>query len=189
MVLHSLNFHTNRRTFEPQCVSAHFARRVFSGTRLELTTLRSRVGYLDHLATSATWTHSEDIGSEYVICEREGNTTVLFGVLQRILFCTLRGGAATLLSTNYIPARGWSGIFLMVIGCRGDIRRQDPAIFRGVRVHSDEAHFWLNGYGNKQNCRIWSEDNPQVYVETPLHPEKLTVWCALWAGGILLQKR
>ncbi|GFW33789.1 hypothetical protein TNCV_4052381 [Trichonephila clavipes] len=54
---------------------------------------------------------------------------------------------------------------------------------------NDEAHFWLNGYVNKQNCRIWSEANPQVYVETPLHPEKLTVWCTLWAGGILLQKR
>ncbi|GFS95813.1 hypothetical protein TNCV_2258951 [Trichonephila clavipes] len=51
---------------------------------------------------------------------------------------------------------------------------------------SDEAHFWLNGY--KQNCRMWSEANPQVYVETPLHPEKLTAWSALWAGGILLQK-
>ncbi|GFX11273.1 putative transposable element [Trichonephila clavipes] len=35
------------------------------------------------------------------------------------------------------------------------------------------------------NCRIWSEANPQVYVETPLHPEKPTVWCALWAGGII----
>ncbi|GFT45894.1 DUF4817 domain-containing protein [Trichonephila clavipes] len=46
-------------------------------------------------------------------------------------------------------------------------------------MFSDEAHFWLNGYVNKQNCRIWSEANPQVYVETPLHPEKLTVWCAL----------
>ncbi|GFU01998.1 hypothetical protein TNCV_1524751 [Trichonephila clavipes] len=45
-------------------------------------------------------------------------------------------------------------------------------------LFSDEAHFWLNG-----------EANPQVYVETPLHPEKLTVGCALWAGGILLQKR
>ncbi|GFU89129.1 hypothetical protein TNCV_2895771 [Trichonephila clavipes] len=56
-------------------------------------------------------------------------------------------------------------------------------------LFSYEAHFWLNGYVNKQNCRIWSEANPQVYVETPLHPEKLTVWCALWAGGILLQKR
>ncbi|GFU34592.1 putative DD41D transposase [Trichonephila clavipes] len=57
-------------------------------------------------------------------------------------------------------------------------------------LFSDEAHFGLNGYVNKQNCRIWSETNPQVYVETPLHPEKLTggLW-ALWAGGILLQKR
>ncbi|GFU98025.1 histone-lysine N-methyltransferase SETMAR [Trichonephila clavipes] len=41
-------------------------------------------------------------------------------------------------------------------------------------LFSDEAHFWLNGYVNKQNCRIWSEANPQVYVKTPLHPEKLT---------------
>ncbi|GFX69115.1 hypothetical protein TNCV_4946141 [Trichonephila clavipes] len=56
-------------------------------------------------------------------------------------------------------------------------------------LFGDEAHFWVNGYVNKQNCRIWSEANPQVYVETPLHPEKLTVWCALWAGGPLLQKR
>ncbi|GFV39914.1 receptor-type tyrosine-protein phosphatase delta [Trichonephila clavipes] len=61
--------------------------------------------------------------------------------------------------------------------------------FRKRILFSDEAHFWLNGYVNKQNGRIWSEANPHVYVETPLHLEKLTVWCALWAGGILLQKR
>ncbi|GFW25462.1 uncharacterized protein TNCV_3721901 [Trichonephila clavipes] len=52
-------------------------------------------------------------------------------------------------------------------------------------LFSDEAHFWLNGYVNKQNCRIWSEASPQVYIETPLHPEKLTIWSALWAGGII----
>ncbi|GFU79308.1 DUF4817 domain-containing protein [Trichonephila clavipes] len=52
-------------------------------------------------------------------------------------------------------------------------------------LFSDEAHFWLNGYVNKQNCRIWSEANLQVYVKTPLHPETLTVWCTLWAGGII----
>ncbi|GFS94913.1 DDE_3 domain-containing protein [Trichonephila clavipes] len=69
-----------------------------------------------------------------------------------------------------------------------DIRRIDWPV-RSPGPYGDEAHFWLNGYVNKQNCRIWSEANPQVYVETPLHPEKLTVWCALWAGGILLQKR
>ncbi|GFX86787.1 hypothetical protein TNCV_1409841 [Trichonephila clavipes] len=27
-------------------------------------------------------------------------------------------------------------------------------------LFSEEAHFWLNGYVNKQNCRIWSEANP-----------------------------
>ncbi|GFW44026.1 uncharacterized protein TNCV_997911 [Trichonephila clavipes] len=39
-------------------------------------------------------------------------------------------------------------------------------------LFSDEAHFWLNGYVNKQNCRIWSEANPQVYVETPFTSRK-----------------
>ncbi|GFX73223.1 hypothetical protein TNCV_1245461 [Trichonephila clavipes] len=72
-----------------------------------------------------------------------------------------------------------------------DVTSPFPRICRRLTdsAGSDEAHFWLNGYVNKQKCRIWSEANPQVYVETPLHPEKLTVWCALWAGGILLQKR
>ncbi|GFV29211.1 hypothetical protein TNCV_4602431 [Trichonephila clavipes] len=75
------------------------------------------------------------------------------------------------------------------------LKKYGPMIPPAHKAHqkrimfSDEAHFWLNGYVNKQNCRIWSDANPQVYVETPLPPEKLTVWCALWAGGILLQKR
>ncbi|GFX58982.1 putative transposable element [Trichonephila clavipes] len=63
-----------------------------------------------------------------------------------------------------------------------------PSLFvkNGLTILAvDEAHFWLNGYVNKQNFRIWSEGNPQVYVETPLHAEKLTVRCALWAGGII----
>ncbi|GFU03585.1 putative LOC100569746 [Trichonephila clavipes] len=34
-------------------------------------------------------------------------------------------------------------------------------------LFSDEAHFWLNGYFNKQNCCIWSEANPQVPVNWP----------------------
>ncbi|GFT26863.1 hypothetical protein TNCV_3710261 [Trichonephila clavipes] len=81
--------------------------------------------------------------------------------------------------------RRWMG------GEKVDIRgaRESERKIEVLRGPFDEAHFWLNGYVNKQNCRIWSEANPQVYVETPLHPEKLTVWCALWAGGILLQKR
>ncbi|GFT58911.1 putative DD41D transposase [Trichonephila clavipes] len=53
-------------------------------------------------------------------------------------------------------------------------------------LFSDKAHFWLNGQTKLPHL---SEANSQVYVETPLYPEKLTVWCALLAGGILLQKR
>ncbi|GFV62566.1 transposable element Tc3 transposase [Trichonephila clavipes] len=76
-------------------------------------------------------------------------------------------------------------------GCSFDEDKNDDfcvvykEYFYANKGPNDEAHFWLNGYVNKQNCRIWSEANPQVYVETPLHPEKLTVWCALWAGGII----
>ncbi|GFX93005.1 uncharacterized protein TNCV_139491 [Trichonephila clavipes] len=37
-----------------------------------------------------------------------------------------------------------------------------------------------------KTAAIWSEAILQVYVETPLHPEKLTVWCVLCAGGIIV---
>ncbi|GFT37169.1 uncharacterized protein TNCV_1126381 [Trichonephila clavipes] len=59
---------------------------------------------------------------------------------------------------------------------------------RCIVMESDyfEGHALLVEWLRQQkNRRIWSEANPQVYVETPLHPEKLTVWCALWAGGII----
>ena len=45
---------------------------------------------------------------------------------------------------------------------------------------SDEAHFTLGGYVNKQNCRIWGSKDPQVNAERPLHSEKDIVWCALY---------
>ncbi|GFV86110.1 hypothetical protein TNCV_671071 [Trichonephila clavipes] len=39
-------------------------------------------------------------------------------------------------------------------------------------LFSDEASFWLNGYVNKQNCRIWSEANPQGYVKSLVYADK-----------------
>ncbi|GFX39624.1 hypothetical protein TNCV_2103681 [Trichonephila clavipes] len=44
-------------------------------------------------------------------------------------------------------------------------------------LFSDEAHFWLNGDVNKQNCRIWSEANPHVlflwrYVKSSVYADK-----------------
>ena len=31
----------------------------------------------------------------------------------------------------------------------------------------------------KKNCHIWGSEDPQVIEKKPLHPEKVTVWCAL----------
>ena len=46
-------------------------------------------------------------------------------------------------------------------------------------IFSDGAHFHLSGFVNKQNCRIWANDNPRVIVEKPMHPQRVTVWCGL----------
>ena len=35
-------------------------------------------------------------------------------------------------------------------------------------ISSDEAHFGLGGYVNKQNCRIWGTENPHAYIEKPI---------------------
>ncbi|GFV17915.1 hypothetical protein TNCV_4030461 [Trichonephila clavipes] len=55
-------------------------------------------------------------------------------------------------------------------------------------LFSDEAHFWLNGYVNKSKLPHLGETNPTSVCRNTFTSEKLTVWCALWAGGILLQK-
>jgi hypothetical protein len=50
---------------------------------------------------------------------------------------------------------------------------------------SDEAHFHLNGHVNRQNCRYWSDTNPDLKHQKPLHSPKVTVWAALSASGII----
>ena len=48
-----------------------------------------------------------------------------------------------------------------------------------------ELHFALGRYVNKQNCRIWSSEDPQVIDERSLHTEKVTVRCALWSAVVI----
>ena len=52
-------------------------------------------------------------------------------------------------------------------------------------IFSDEAHFDLGGYVNKQNCCIWGTENPHAYVEKPTHPKRVTVWYGFWSRGII----
>ena len=38
---------------------------------------------------------------------------------------------------------------------------------------------------NKQNCRILGPENAQIIEERPLHPEIVSVLCALWSEGVI----
>ena len=55
----------------------------------------------------------------------------------------------------------------------------------GKILFSDEAHFQMEGYVNKQNCRIWGSENPHYSIIKPLHPKRLTVWCGISSEMII----
>jgi hypothetical protein len=50
---------------------------------------------------------------------------------------------------------------------------------------TNEAHFLLSGYVNKQNYRHWAAENPQKLPQRPLQSDKLTVWCGISSFGVL----
>lgn len=50
---------------------------------------------------------------------------------------------------------------------------------------SDEAHFHLSGYVNKQNWRHWGTENPYISIVTQAYPQRLTVWCAMNSSTII----
>ena len=54
-----------------------------------------------------------------------------------------------------------------------------------IVLMSDEAHFHLSGYVNKQNYRYWAPENPQELNQRPLHSERVSVWCGIASFGIL----
>ena len=59
------------------------------------------------------------------------------------------------------------------------------AILAKKIIFSDEAHFDLGSYVNKQNCRIRGAENPHAYIEKPMHPKRVTVWCGFWSRGTI----
>ena len=56
--------------------------------------------------------------------------------------------------------------------CQDCNRLTENADFGEKIFFSDEAHFDLGGYVNKQNCRIQAH----AYIEKPTHPKRLSVW-------------
>ena len=52
-------------------------------------------------------------------------------------------------------------------------------------IFSDEAHFDLGGYVNKQNCRIWDTKNPHACIEKLTYPKRVTVQGGFWSRGII----
>ena len=45
---------------------------------------------------------------------------------------------------------------------------EDPQMLNNI-IFSDEAHFSLHGHTNTWNSRYWNLDNPNFFVEMPLH--------------------
>lgn len=58
-----------------------------------------------------------------------------------------------------------------------DFSEQRPIDFVKKIIISEEAHFYLSGYGNKQNCRIWRNENPRASMGKQMHSQRVTVWC------------
>ena len=50
---------------------------------------------------------------------------------------------------------------------------------------TDEAHFHLSGYVNKQNFRYWAHENPQQLHQRPLRSKRLNVWCGIASFRVL----
>jgi hypothetical protein len=48
-----------------------------------------------------------------------------------------------------------------------------------ILLKSDEAHYHVSGYMNKQNCRCWTPNIPHELHQHPLHNATVSVWCAV----------
>lgn len=64
-------------------------------------------------------------------------------------------------------------------------RIDDGDMHVGSIWFTDEAYFYLDGFVNKQNWRIWGTENPHVAVPSSLHPQKVLVWAAISSKGII----
>jgi hypothetical protein len=57
----------------------------------------------------------------------------------------------------------------------------DPTLY----FMSDETWFHLSGNVNAQNTRYWLAENPHILHQSPLHDQKIRVWCAVSGSRII----
>ena len=61
---------------------------------------------------------------------------------------------------------------------------EDPQMLNNI-IFSDEAHFSLSGNTNTWNSRYWDLDNPDFFIEMPLHSPRVSAWAGIWSHGII----
>ena len=57
-----------------------------------------------------------------------------------------------------------------------------PNNARSLLICCDEAYFYLTRQVNVQNDRLWLYSKPTDKIGTPLHDQKVLVWCAISRG-------
>jgi hypothetical protein len=66
----------------------------------------------------------------------------------------------------------------------GDHLQQNPHTVEHIWF-SDEAYFHLTGDINRQYVRFWGTQHPHQINESTLHAQKVLVWCAVSAQGLI----
>ena len=102
--------------------------------------------------------------------------------LQRILVKDLKHHPYKILltrklhPTNYQKPSDFAGRFLQLAENENFVKNL---------IVTNEAHFHLNGFANKQNCRFWASENPKEIYERPLHSAIVTVWRGITSSRII----
>ena len=53
-------------------------------------------------------------------------------------------------------------------------------------LRTDEVRFTFRRSLNSHNCRIWATENSRTFEQSPLHDEKVMVWCGFTVSTIIV---
>ena len=82
-----------------------------------------------------------------------------------------------------LPPDKYGCVYASLSGPAIDLQKM-PILPKKI-IFSNQSHFDLDEYVNKQNCRIWGTENPHAFIEKPTHQRRVTVWCGFWSRGII----